>query len=155
MTVGTYRNPLLPGFNPDPSITYVPDKGYFICTSTFEFWPGLPIYHSNDLVNWKLIGHAINRRSQGVDLRTVDPDAGLWAPTIRYHQNRWYVTCVCFGRLDGKVSWNVWQAYTVIVSFELTRPFLERSAHDIRISRFLRLHRRHLPGLCMVRCRVL
>jgi beta-xylosidase len=50
----TYRNPILPGFNPDPSICYVPGKGYFVSTSTFEYFPGLPIYHSTDLVNWKV-----------------------------------------------------------------------------------------------------
>lgn len=53
----TYRNPILPGFNPDPSLCYVPDgpsKGYYVSTSTFEFFPGLPIYHSIDLVNWKV-----------------------------------------------------------------------------------------------------
>jgi len=50
----TYRNPTLPGFNPDPSICFVPRQGYFVSTSTFEFFPGLPIYHSTDLVNWKV-----------------------------------------------------------------------------------------------------
>jgi beta-xylosidase len=53
----TYRNPILPGFNPDPSLCYVPDgpgKGYYVSTSTFEFFPGLPIYHSSDLVSWKV-----------------------------------------------------------------------------------------------------
>ena len=53
-TTNTYRNPILPGFNPDPSICFVPGKGYFVATSTFEFFPGLPIYHSTDLVNWKV-----------------------------------------------------------------------------------------------------
>jgi len=50
----SYRNPILPGFNPDPSICFVPGKGYFISTSTFEYFPGLPIYHSTDLVTWKV-----------------------------------------------------------------------------------------------------
>ncbi|GFZ43088.1 hypothetical protein JCM24511_00806 [Saitozyma sp. JCM 24511] len=101
----TYRNPILPGFNPDPSLCYVPGKGYFVSTSTFEYFPGLPIYHSTDLINWKLIGHALNRRSQGVDMQTVETSAGLWAPTFRYHNGRWYMICSCFWRLriaDGK-----------------------------------------------------
>jgi beta-xylosidase len=110
----TYRNPILPGFNPDPSICYAPGLGYFVSTSTFEYFPGLPIYHSKDLITWKvsgrelcmnlsadgqLIGHAINRRSQGVDMRTVESSAGLWAPTFRYHKGRWYMICSCFWRL--------------------------------------------------------
>ena len=54
MATGTFRNPILPGFNPDPSICHVPGQGYFVTTSTFEFFPGLPLYHSKDLVNWKV-----------------------------------------------------------------------------------------------------
>ena len=50
----TYRNPILPGFNPDPSLCHVPGVGFFASTSTFEFFPGLPIYHSTDAVNWKV-----------------------------------------------------------------------------------------------------
>jgi beta-xylosidase len=110
----SYRNPILSGFNPDPSICYAPGLGYFVSTSTFEYFPGLPIYHSKDLVTWnasdrqtcymtrtdeQLIGHAINRRSQGVDMRTVESSAGLWAPTFRYHKSKWYMICSCFWRL--------------------------------------------------------
>ena len=53
-------NPILPGFNPDPSICRVGDD-YYICTSSFTWYPGLPIYHSRDLINWELVGHASNR----------------------------------------------------------------------------------------------
>lgn len=84
------RNPILPGFNPDPSLIRV-DDDYFLCTSTFEYFPGLPIYHSTDLVNWKLIGHVLTRRSQ-LDLRECKPGGGIYAPTIRYHQGRFYAT---------------------------------------------------------------
>jgi beta-xylosidase len=102
----TYRNPILPGMNPDPSITHVPGKGYYLCTSTFEFFPGLPIYHSPDMVHWTLIGHALNRRSQGVDMRTVEASGGLWAPTLRYNEKRgrWYVACTCFYKIVTEVS---------------------------------------------------
>lgn len=55
-----FTNPLLPGFNPDPSILRVGDD-YYLATSTFEFYPGIPIYRSTDLVNWKLVSHALNR----------------------------------------------------------------------------------------------
>lgn len=84
------RNPILPGFNPDPSLIRV-GEDYFLCTSTFEYFPGLPIYHSTDLVNWKLIGHVLTRRSQ-LDLRECKPGGGIFAPTIRYHNGRFYAT---------------------------------------------------------------
>ncbi len=56
-------NPIIPGWNPDPTIVRV-GKDFFIATSTFETWPGNPIYHSRNLVDWELIGHALNRPSQ-------------------------------------------------------------------------------------------
>jgi xylan 1,4-beta-xylosidase len=96
--MGIITNPILPGFNPDPSITYVPNVGYIICTSSFEFWPALPIYHSTDLVSWKLVGHALSRRDQGIDLRNSENSSGLWAPTIRYHKGRVYVACTSINR---------------------------------------------------------
>ncbi|KAK7039419.1 glycosyl hydrolase [Favolaschia claudopus] len=76
-------NPILPGWNPDPSILRV-GSDYFIATSTFEYFPGHPIYHSKDLVNWKLIGHGLNRPSQ-LSLFGTPTDAGIWAPSLRYH----------------------------------------------------------------------
>lgn len=85
-----FRNPVLPGFNPDPSLIRV-ENDYFLCTSTFEYFPGLPIYHSTDLVNWKLIGHVLARKSQ-LDLRECKPGGGIFAPTIRYHNGRFYAT---------------------------------------------------------------
>lgn len=55
----TFKNPILTGMNPDPSICRVGDDFYMV-TSTFEYFPGLPVYHSKDLVNWKLLGYALN-----------------------------------------------------------------------------------------------
>ncbi|KAJ7280036.1 glycoside hydrolase family 43 protein [Mycena rebaudengoi] len=77
-------NPILPGWNPDPSILRV-GSDYFITTSTFDYFPGHPIYHSTDLVTWKLIGHALNRPSQ-LSLLGTPSDAGIWAPALRYHK---------------------------------------------------------------------
>ena len=57
------NNPVVPGFNPDPSVCHVGDDFYLV-TSTFEYFPGVPIYHSKDLVNWQMIGHAIDRSDQ-------------------------------------------------------------------------------------------
>jgi alpha-N-arabinofuranosidase len=85
----TFRNPILPGFYPDPSICRVGDD-YYLVTSTFEYFPGLPIFHSRDLVNWRQIGHVLDRPSQ-LPLEGVKPSGGLYAPTIRYSQGVFYV----------------------------------------------------------------
>lgn len=100
-----YRNPVLPGFNPDPTVCRVGDD-YYLATSTFEYFPGVPIYHSRDLVNWKLIGHALNRPSQ-LELRTVEPGAGICAPTLRYHEGRWYMTTVAIFRRSKRTDFEV------------------------------------------------
>lgn len=92
-------NPILPGFNPDPSICRVGDD-YFLATSSFEFFPGVPIYHSKDIVNWEVIGHALNRPSQ-LFLRRVDSSGGIYAPTLRYHDGRFYMTTCCVHRRDS------------------------------------------------------
>jgi xylan 1,4-beta-xylosidase len=76
------RNPILKGFNPDPSIVRVGDD-YYIATSTFEWFPGVQIHHSRDLVNWRLIGRPLTRPSQLNMLG--DPDSGgVWAPCLTH-----------------------------------------------------------------------
>jgi xylan 1,4-beta-xylosidase len=85
----TYRNPIIPGFYPDPSICRV-GEDYYLVTSTFEYFPGLPIFHSRDLVHWRQIGHVLDRPSQ-LPLDGIEPSAGLYAPTIRYHAGTFYV----------------------------------------------------------------
>jgi xylan 1,4-beta-xylosidase len=78
----TIRNPILPGFNPDPSIVRVGDD-YYIATSTFEWFPGVQIHHSRDLVHWRLLTRPLNRASQLNMLG--DPDScGIWAPCLSY-----------------------------------------------------------------------
>jgi alpha-N-arabinofuranosidase len=84
-----FRNPVLPGFYPDPSICRV-DKDYYLVTSTFEYFPGLPIFHSCDLVHWRQIGHVLDRPSQ-LDLDGLQASKGLFAPTIRYHGGVFFV----------------------------------------------------------------
>jgi xylan 1,4-beta-xylosidase len=83
-----YVNPILPGMNPDPSICRVGDD-YYLVTSSFGFYPGLPIYHSKDLVNWQLIGYGINSPSQ-LDLQ-ADDQLNLYAPTLRYNNGIFYI----------------------------------------------------------------
>ncbi|PBK59459.1 glycoside hydrolase family 43 protein [Armillaria solidipes] len=84
-------NPILPGFNPDPSVLSV-GSNYFIATSTFEYFPGVPIYHSTNLVDWELIGHGLTRPLQ-LSLLGTPSDAGVWAPTLRFHGGVYYLVC--------------------------------------------------------------
>ncbi len=84
-----YTNPIIPGFHPDPSICRVGDD-YYLVTSSFEFFPGIPIYHSKDLINWKQIGHCLTRKSQ-INLANTAIWSGVWAPTIRYNNSMFYM----------------------------------------------------------------
>ena len=80
--VTTYANPVIPGFHPDPSIVRVGDD-YYLATSSFEYFPGVPIFHSRDLTHWRQIGHALTRASQ-VPLATAKSSEGIFAPTLRH-----------------------------------------------------------------------
>ncbi len=83
------RNPILPGFNPDPSIVRVADD-YYIATSTFEWFPGVQIHHSRDLVHWRLLTRPLTRASQLNMLG--DPDScGIWAPCLSYSNGLFYL----------------------------------------------------------------
>ncbi|MDR0688425.1 MAG: glycoside hydrolase family 43 protein [Prevotellaceae bacterium] len=86
-----YQNPVLRGFNPDPSICRVGEDFYMV-TSSFEYFPGLPIYHSKDLVSWRQIGHCLTRDSQ-LPLHRAPASGGLFAPSLRYHDGVFYVVC--------------------------------------------------------------
>jgi alpha-N-arabinofuranosidase len=84
-----YRNPMIPGFYPDPSVCRV-GEDYYLVTSTFEYFPGVPVFHSRDLVDWELIGHCLTRPEQ-VPLGGSRASGGIFAPTIRYHEGRFYM----------------------------------------------------------------
>jgi xylan 1,4-beta-xylosidase len=86
----TFRNPVLPGCHPDPSICRVGDDFYLV-TSSFEYAPGLPLFHSRDLVHWRPIGHAVDRPGQ-MSLATVGCSEGLYAPTLRHHDGVFHLT---------------------------------------------------------------
>ena len=113
---GHYRNPVLPGFQPDPSIVRV-GEDFYLVNSTFSWFPGIPIYHSRDLVNWRLIGHAIDRPGQ-FDFSGLGTNRGVFAPAIEWHDGRFYIlnTCIeCRGnflvtaeRPEGPWSDPVW-----------------------------------------------
>jgi xylan 1,4-beta-xylosidase len=88
-----YRNPIIPGFQPDPSIVRV-GKDFYLVNSTFAFYPGIPVYHSRDLVNWKQIGNAIDRPGQ-IDMRGIGVNRGVFAPAITYHDGVYYIVNTC------------------------------------------------------------
>jgi xylan 1,4-beta-xylosidase len=90
-TKNGYTNPILAGFYPDPSICKVGDNFYLV-TSTFSYFPGLPVMHSKDLVHWTQIGSVLNRPEQ-LNLDRQGVSQGLFAPSIRYHAGLFYVTC--------------------------------------------------------------
>ncbi len=91
----TFKNPIITGMNPDPSICRVGDDFYLV-TSTFEYFPGLPIYHSKDLVHWKMLGHALSRPSNN-PLMGAGASGGNYAPAIHYHEGTFYITCTNYG----------------------------------------------------------
>ena len=86
-----FDNPILAGFYPDPSICRV-DSDYFLVNSTFAYSPGIPVFHSKDLVNWELIGHVMDRSEQ-MDLNGLGVSRGIFAPAIRYHSGIFFITC--------------------------------------------------------------
>jgi len=85
----TINNPILKGFNPDPSIIKV-GNDYYIATSTFEWFPGVQIFHSTDLVNWTLVARPLNRQSQ-LDMLGNPDSCGVWAPCLSYDNGTFYL----------------------------------------------------------------
>ena len=77
------RNPVIPGFHPDPSVCRVGDDFYLV-NSSFQYFPGVPIFHSKDLVNWQQIGNVLDRDSQ-LPLQGATSWQGIYAPTLRYN----------------------------------------------------------------------
>jgi len=89
MEAKTFKNPILPGFYPDPSVCKV-GEDYYLVTSTFAYFPGVPIFHSKDLVHWKQIGNILDRPEQ-LPLKGAEVSRGIFAPTIRYHDGTFYM----------------------------------------------------------------
>lgn len=85
-----YKNPIISGYHPDPSICRVGDD-YYIVNSTFEYFPGVPVYHSKNLVNWELLGHCLTSREQ-VMLDKCRVSGGIFAPTLRWHDGWFFMT---------------------------------------------------------------
>jgi alpha-N-arabinofuranosidase len=88
-----YRNPILAGYYPDPSIVRVGDD-YYLANSTFTSFPGVPIFHSRDLVSWTQIGNAIDRPGQ-MDFKQIGPSRGIYAPDLSFHAGTFYFAGTC------------------------------------------------------------
>lgn len=97
--MSTITNPILPGFNPDPSILRVGDE-YYIATSTFEWFPGVRIHHSRDLIHWELVARPLNRVTQ-LDMRGNPDSGGVWAPCLSYDQGTFYLIYTDMKTLGG------------------------------------------------------
>jgi xylan 1,4-beta-xylosidase len=93
------RNPILPGFNADPSILRV-GTDYYIATSTFEWYPGVQIHHSKDLANWELVVRPLTRRNQ-IDLRGEPDSCGVWAPCLTHDGDQFWLVYTDVKRKDG------------------------------------------------------
>ncbi|MEV7631856.1 family 43 glycosylhydrolase [Microbacterium sp. NPDC089318] len=94
--------PIIPGFHPDPSICRVDDT-YYIATSSFEYSPGVPIHRSTDLTHWELVGNALDRDSQ-LRPSSAAKDSGIYAPTLRHHDGRFWLTTTDTSRpFDGQL----------------------------------------------------
>jgi len=93
------RNPVLKGFNPDPSFLRVGDD-YYIATSTFEWYPGVQIHHSRDLVNWRLVARPLNRAAL-LDMRGVPDSGGIWAPCLSHDGEKFWLVYTNVRRIDG------------------------------------------------------
>ncbi len=93
------RNPILPGFNPDPSIVRVGDD-YYIATSTFEWYPGVQIHHSRDLVNWRLVARPLDRADL-LDMRGNPDSGGIWAPCLTHADGLFWLVYTDVKRHEG------------------------------------------------------
>ncbi len=109
------HNPVLPGFHPDPSICRV-GEDYYIATSTFEWWPGVRIHHSRDLVHWRHAAYAVTRTSQ-LDLRGHPDSAGVWAPCLSYAKGLFWLIYTDVRSMIG--------AYKDTHNYLITAPAIE------------------------------
>ncbi|MDO5344609.1 MAG: family 43 glycosylhydrolase [Lachnospiraceae bacterium] len=118
-----FSNPIIPGFNPDPSICRVGDT-YYLVTSSFEYFPGVAIYRSRNLAEWELINHCLTRKSQ-LNLTNSRTSGGIYAPTLRYHEGIFYMITT---NVDDRGNFLV---YTDDITGEWSEPvWLSRGGID-------------------------
>ena len=116
-----YQNPIIPGFHPDPSVCRV-GEDYYLVNSSFEYFPGVPIFHSKDLIHWEQIGHCLTRDSQ-LNLEKSMPSGGIFAPTIRYYNGRFYmITTLIKDRPEGGMEEGNFLVHTTDPAGEWSDP---------------------------------
>ncbi|MCL2271174.1 MAG: glycoside hydrolase family 43 protein [Treponema sp.] len=101
-----FQNPVIRGYNPDPSVCRADGK-YFLVGSSFQFFPGVPLFESADLVNWNQIGYCLTRESQ-MPMDGVGSSGGIYAPTIRYNEDRFYMVTTNVGHKKAGGNFYVW-----------------------------------------------
>lgn len=155
MQTNIFHNPILAGFYPDPSICRV-GQDYYMVTSSFVYFPGLPIFHSRDLVHWEQIGHGISDPQQ-IDYKNCETSLGLWAPTIRYHEGMFYIinTFVSGGREASRDNYIItskdpagpWSRAHFIEGADGIDPslFWDRDGHMWYVGNFI-FHPEHYEG---------
>lgn len=127
----TAKNPILTGFHPDPCILRVEDD-YFLATSTFQWFPGVQLYHSKDLVNWQEIRSPLNRLSQ-LDMHGNPNSGGVWAPCLSYNNGTYYLIYTNVKNFHGifKDTHNYLVTTNDIFSGEWSEPiYLNSSGFD-------------------------
>ncbi len=127
----TQKNPILTGFHPDPCILRVEDD-YFLATSTFQWFPGVQLYHSKDLVNWQEIKSPLNRLSQ-LDMHGNPNSGGIWAPCLTYNNGTYYLIYTNVKNFHGifKDTHNYLVTTNDIFSGEWSEPvYLNSSGFD-------------------------
>ncbi len=109
-----YHNPVISGFYPDPSVCRA-DGRYYLVSSSFQYFPGVPLFESADLVNWRQIGHVLTRESQ-LELLNAASSGGIFAPTIRFHNGRFYMVTT------NSSTWKNFYVYTDNIYSEWSDP---------------------------------
>ncbi|MET9423482.1 family 43 glycosylhydrolase [Streptomyces sp. NPDC006540] len=120
---GTYRNPVLAADWSDPDVVRVGDD-FYLTASSFGRAPGLPLLHSRDLVNWTLIGHALERLEPAAAFALPRQDSGVWAPSIRHHDDRFWI-------FWGDPDHGIWQVNSTDVRRGWSRPHLVKEGKGL------------------------
>jgi beta-xylosidase len=120
---GTYRNPVLNADWSDPDVIRVGDD-FYLTASSFGRAPGLPLLHSRDLVNWTLVGHALPLLEPAVEFRTPRHDCGVWAPSLRHHDDRFWI-------FWGDPDHGIYQVNAPEIRGPWTRPHLVKEGKGL------------------------
>lgn len=116
-----YQNPVQRGFFPDPSVIRV-GEDYYMVNSSFQYFPAIPISHSKDMVNWRIIGHAITD-NEYMDISDIPDSHGIWAPDISYHNGKFYIFATLRLHGTGKRDNNVLRRQLMVTSEKPEGPY--------------------------------